>query len=138
MTSISSRIKFRHLQCFLETARLQSVGKAAKNLSISQPAVSKTLRELEDELGVKLFERTGRSIRLSGYGEIFNATLGPAFPPSNRGLILWRRRVQRGDSGSELAHCQPSPPRFCPMQLPLLNNKIAIQLSKFLPVKTPC
>lgn len=88
MTSISSRIKFRHLQCFLETARLQSVGKAAKNLSISQPAVSKTLRELEDELGVKLFERTGRGIRLSGYGEIFQRYAGASISSLKQGVDL--------------------------------------------------
>ncbi|MFK5977800.1 MAG: pca operon transcription factor PcaQ [Rhizobiaceae bacterium] len=88
MTTISSRIKFRHLQCFLETARLQSVGKAAKTLSISQPAVSKTLRELENELGVKLFERIGRSIRLSGYGEIFQRYAGASISSLKQGVDL--------------------------------------------------
>ena len=51
---IHQRIKFRHLQCFLEVARQSSVGKAAISLAITQPAVSKTIRELEDILEVKL------------------------------------------------------------------------------------
>ncbi|KHJ61095.1 LysR family transcriptional regulator, partial [Burkholderia glumae] len=51
------RVKFRHLQCFLAVAQLGGVQKAAESLSITQPAVSKTIAELESILGVKLFER---------------------------------------------------------------------------------
>jgi len=52
-----SRVKFRHLQCFLAVAQFGGVQKAAESLSITQPAVSKTVAELETILGVKLFER---------------------------------------------------------------------------------
>ncbi|MEX3933198.1 pca operon transcription factor PcaQ [Paraburkholderia phymatum] len=52
-----SRVKFRHLQCFLAVAQFGGVQKAAESLSITQPAVSKTVAELEDILGVRLFER---------------------------------------------------------------------------------
>lgn len=66
-----SRIKFRHLQTFAEVARQQSVVKAADSLNISQPAVTKTIRELEESLGVDLFERDGRGIRITRHGEVF-------------------------------------------------------------------
>lgn len=68
---IDLRIKFRHIQTFVEIARQKSVVRAAASLSISQPAVTKTVRELEEVLGVTLFERDGRGIKLSRYGEIF-------------------------------------------------------------------
>ena len=68
---IDSRIKFRHLQTFLEVARQKSVMKAASILNISQPAVTKTIREMEEALGVSLFERDGRGIRITRYGEVF-------------------------------------------------------------------
>ncbi|WP_457302580.1 LysR family transcriptional regulator, partial [Phyllobacterium sp. P5_D12] len=68
---IDSRIKFRHLQTFLEVARQKSVMKAAAILHISQPAVTKTIREMESELGVAVFERDGRGIRITRYGEVF-------------------------------------------------------------------
>ncbi|MEH6405219.1 MAG: pca operon transcription factor PcaQ [Sneathiella sp.] len=64
-------IKFRHLQIFIEVARQKSVGKAADILAVSQPAVTKTIRELEEILGVKLFEKDGRGIKLGRIGEVF-------------------------------------------------------------------
>lgn len=68
---IEARIKFRHFQTFLEVARRKSVVRAAEILNVSQPAVTKTIRELEEVLGVTLFERDGRGIKLSRYGEVF-------------------------------------------------------------------
>ncbi|WP_321505281.1 pca operon transcription factor PcaQ [Breoghania sp.] len=68
---IDARIKFRHLQCFLEIARQGSISRAAEALAISQPAVSKTLKELEDILAIRLFERSRKGIRLTRFGEVF-------------------------------------------------------------------
>jgi LysR family transcriptional regulator, pca operon transcriptional activator len=68
---VDQRIKFRHLQTFVEVARQKSVIRAAEILHVSQPAVTKTIRELEDILGVSLFDREGRGIRISRYGEVF-------------------------------------------------------------------
>lgn len=68
---IGSRIKYRHLHTFVEVARQRSVVKAADSLNISQPAVTKTIRELEELLKVELFERDGRGIRITKPGEVF-------------------------------------------------------------------
>lgn len=68
---IGSRVKYRHLHTFVEVARQKSVVKAADGLNISQPAVTKTIRELEETLGVALFERDGRGIRITRPGEVF-------------------------------------------------------------------
>ena len=65
------RIRFRHLQCFLSIAQHRSVGAAANALAITQPALSKTLRELEDALDTKLFERDKKGMLLTRAGEIF-------------------------------------------------------------------
>ena len=53
------------LQYFSEVVRQKSVTKAAQLLHISQPALSQTIRRLENELGVKLFEKSGKGIQLT-------------------------------------------------------------------------
>jgi LysR family pca operon transcriptional activator len=68
---IDPRIKMRHLSCFIETARRRSVVKAAEALHMTQPAASKTIKELETILGVSLFERGRRPLSVSAMGEIF-------------------------------------------------------------------
>jgi LysR family pca operon transcriptional activator len=68
---MNGRIRFRHLHCFLAIARHQNVGAAAKELAITQPALSKTLREIEDELQVQLFERGRRGMSLTQFGDLF-------------------------------------------------------------------
>jgi LysR family pca operon transcriptional activator len=92
----------RHLRCFLEVARLGSVGQAAEALAISQPAVSKTLRELEDRLGVELFDRIGRRLRLTEAGRLFQKHAGLSVAELQRAIQAVsrpeaaRRRVRVG------------------------------------------
>ncbi|ENN85011.1 putative transcriptional activator of the pca operon, LysR family protein transcriptional activator [Rhizobium freirei PRF 81] len=83
---LDARIKFRHLQTFVEVARQKSVIKAAGLLNISQPAVTKTIRELEEALGVAVFERDGRGIRITRYGEVFLRHAGAALTALRQGL----------------------------------------------------
>lgn len=65
------RIKQRHLVCLLEVAKTGSMTKAAEILYISQPAVSKTIRELEEIVGIKLTTRDGTRVTLTKQGRIF-------------------------------------------------------------------
>jgi LysR family pca operon transcriptional activator len=82
----ANRVKFRHLQTFVEVARQKSVAKAADILSVSQPAVTKTLRELEEALGVAVVERDGRGIRLTRYGDVFLRHAGAALTALRQGM----------------------------------------------------
>lgn len=68
---IDNRIKFRHLQCFIEVVRQGGVVRAADALSLTQPAVSKKLRELEEMLGVELLNRHRKGVELTRFGELF-------------------------------------------------------------------
>lgn len=63
------RINFDALRTFLEVARLQHLGRAAEVLQSDQSTVSRKVARLEEEIGVPLFERIGRSIRLTQAGE---------------------------------------------------------------------
>jgi pca operon transcription factor PcaQ len=83
---IDTRIKFRHLHTFLEVARQKSVIRAAEILNVSQPAVTKTIRELEEALGVTVFERDGRGIRITRYGEVFLKHAGASLAALRQGI----------------------------------------------------
>jgi LysR family pca operon transcriptional activator len=83
---IDGRIKYRHLQCFLEVARQKSLVRAADSLAISQPAVSKTIRELEDILGVRLFDRNRKATTVTRSGEIFHRHAGMSIASLQQGL----------------------------------------------------
>ena len=61
-------MEIRVLRYFLETARVGNMTRAAERLFISQPTMSKQLKELENELGAKLFIRSNYSIRLTEAG----------------------------------------------------------------------
>jgi LysR family pca operon transcriptional activator len=68
---LPASIKLRHLNTFAEVARLKSVARAADMLHVSQPAITKTIRELEQSLGIALIAREGRGIRITHDGEVF-------------------------------------------------------------------
>lgn len=62
-------MNLRKLKRFLAVAELGSINKAAAQLNVSQPSLSKDLQELETELGVGLFTRTARGVTLTGFGQ---------------------------------------------------------------------
>jgi DNA-binding transcriptional LysR family regulator len=65
-------MELRHLRYFVAVAETQNVLRAAtQKLHVSQPAVSRQIRDLEDELGVLLFERTGKALKLTDAGRLF-------------------------------------------------------------------
>lgn len=68
---LAARIRLRHLRCFVVVAREQHVGRAADLLHLSQPAVTKTLNELETLAGVKLLDRGRHGAHLTAAGQRF-------------------------------------------------------------------
>jgi LysR family pca operon transcriptional activator len=81
-----TRIKFRHLACFLEVAAQRSFVRAAEALAITQPAVSKAIAELEDILGVSLLERSRGGVSLTPYGEAFRRYAGASVTALRQGI----------------------------------------------------
>ena len=65
------QIRLRHLRTFIAIARQGGVGRAAEALNVTQPAVTRTLRELELALRADLVERDGRGVRLTARGQVF-------------------------------------------------------------------
>src|SRR5262249_39673289 len=69
----SPYMELRHLRYFVTVAEELNVSRASACLRISQPAVSRQLRDLEQELGVDLFDRTNSKLKLTPAGEAFLA-----------------------------------------------------------------
>ena len=64
-------MELRQIRYFAEAARLGHFTRAAEAMRVSQPSLSQQIRTLESELGVELFDRAGRGVRLTSAGEAF-------------------------------------------------------------------
>jgi LysR family transcriptional regulator, nitrogen assimilation regulatory protein len=65
-------MNLRQLQYFLVAGELESISKAAARLHVAQPALTRHMRTLERSLGVQLFARSGRGIRLTNAGRVYH------------------------------------------------------------------
>src|SRR2546426_12713968 len=66
-------MELRHLRYFIGVAEEENVSRAALKLHVSQPALSRQIRDLEEELGFLLLERSAKSVRLTEAGRTFLA-----------------------------------------------------------------
>ncbi len=92
-------MRLRQLEYFLTVAKARSLTVAAAELGVAQPTLTKSIRALEDELGVKLFRRQPRGVDLTSYG----ATLlrhAEALNVQLRDAITELRSLQDGMSGT--------------------------------------
>jgi len=82
-----SALKLRQLQYFLAAADHLHFTKAAQQLAVTQPTLSHQIAELETHLGTTLFERTGKSVRLTEAGELFQGHAKRAVQQLDAGII---------------------------------------------------
>lgn len=90
---MASQINMRHLTCFRAVARLGSVTRAAEELGTVQPSVSRSIKELEDILGVGLFERSSAGLALTDAGRTFMAFVFNGLGQIERGVEALRGQM---------------------------------------------
>ncbi|WP_242610558.1 LysR family transcriptional regulator [Burkholderia vietnamiensis] len=91
-------MELRHLRYFLTVARTLNFTKAADELHMAQPPLSRQIRELEEELGVALFERRGKRVFLSSAGQVFEERARRILADVNSAIVD-SQRAARGEIG---------------------------------------
>lgn len=93
---ISPRLRMRHFRVFMALCEYKTLTNAASELGTAQPALSRTLRELEDEIGALVFERHSNGLRLTENGERLRQYLAVAMSQIEDGV-----RAARGKEKDE-------------------------------------
>ncbi|WP_126979623.1 LysR substrate-binding domain-containing protein [Frigidibacter oleivorans] len=120
---ISQKMRLRQLRCFVTAARMKSVGAAADKLGLTQPSVSRSIRELEQVLGHDLFDRSMRGAELTRRGRDF-------LEAAEAGLLqIWQgTRAAIGDVGAQEVVRIGALPNVCSRMLPSLIASFKVQM----------
>ena len=106
--SCASRVELRHLRYFAAAIEHETIGRAAEFLGITQPALSRQLRDLEDEIGASLLNRTARGIIPTLAGETLFQDAMRILRTVDQ-LALEAHRAQRGTEGNCVIGVSPTP-----------------------------
>jgi DNA-binding transcriptional LysR family regulator len=91
-------MELRHLRYFIAVAEELHFTRAAERLHIGQPPLSQAIQVLEADIGARLFERTKRSVRLTGAGQLFLADARRILALADQATDT-ARRAERGETG---------------------------------------
>jgi DNA-binding transcriptional LysR family regulator len=107
-------MELRHLRYFVAVVEQKGFREASRFLHVSQPAISKTLTQLEQELCTKLFARSGRTVRLTPQGEVFYQETLRTLKQSHHAAEA-AQRAARGEIGTlTLGFCSVATAGFLP------------------------
>jgi DNA-binding transcriptional LysR family regulator len=101
-------MELRHLRYFIAAAREENVSRAALKLHVSQPALSRQIRDLEDELGFPLLERTAKSVRLTEAGRVFLVEAQAVLDRAAEAVEKARAKTEMGQGRLQVGYA-PSP-----------------------------
>lgn len=104
-----------HLAIFVNLAENLNYSQTAKNMHISQPAVSQTIKKMEQDLGVQLFYRNRREVQLTVNGEIFYKDVKSILNTYNKSVQRTRQAFTRGKSNLTIGMTEtPFEEKFLP------------------------
>ena len=88
-------MNLQQLEYFKIIAETKNFTTASEILSVTQPALSKAISKLEEELDVKLFQREGRNIKITEYGDVFLKYAKGALSEVEKGKLKLDEKQQR-------------------------------------------
>src|SRR4030095_7073319 len=97
-------MELRHLRYFVAVGEEQHYGRAAQRLRVAQPALSRQIKDLEEEIGFKLFDRLRRGVKISSAGKLFLEDSRHILQQVNEATMR-AQRVARGQSGTLRVGC---------------------------------
>src|SRR2546421_7328957 len=124
-------MELRHLRYFIGVAEEENVSRAALKLHVSQPALSRQIRDLEDELGFLLLERSAKSVRLTEAGRAFLTEARDVLQRAENAVKV-ARAIATGGSGELHVGYAPSltarilPPTLRAFQSALPNVRVKL------------
>lgn len=92
-------MELRHLRYFVAVAEEEHYGRAAGRLHLAQPALSRQIQDLEEEMGFKVFDRLSRGVKLNTAGKVFLEDARRILQEVNDAAVR-ARRVASGQSGT--------------------------------------
>jgi len=101
-------VELRHLRYFVAAAEAENLSRAALKLHVSQPALGRQIRDLEDEIGFCLLERTAKSVRLTDAGRAFLRDARALLQQADE-AVKKARAVARAEPGELQVGYSPTP-----------------------------
>jgi DNA-binding transcriptional LysR family regulator len=118
---LASEMELRHLRYFVAVAEEENVTRAALKLHVSQPALSRQVRDLEDELGFLLLERHPNSMRLTEGGRVFLAEARAVLDRAEAAVKAARAAANGGKGELHIGYAPSLTARILPPALRLFQ-----------------
>lgn len=123
-------MELRHLRYFDAVAETLNFTRAAERLHVTQSTLSHQIRQLEEELGAPLFDRSGKHVRMTEAGEVLRSHMTPALEQIDRGLQALRAPAQAVTDSIRLATTPSFNTRMVPQCVAtLLNHYPGVQVT---------
>jgi len=117
-------MELRHLRYFIAVAEGENVSRAALKLHVSQPALSRQIRDLEDELGFLLLERSARSVRLTQAGRAFLTEARAVLQRAEHAVKAARAIASGGGGELHVGYAPSLSARILPQTLRVFQAKL--------------
>jgi LysR family transcriptional regulator, benzoate and cis,cis-muconate-responsive activator of ben and cat genes len=112
-----AEMELRHLRYFVRVAEEENVSRAALKLHVSQPALSRQMRDLEEDIGVSLFARNAKSVRLTEAGRVFLSQARAVLQRANEAIEKARAAANAGQGEIHVGYAPSLTARILPETL---------------------